>query len=206
MFGDSRAKTNDAILKGWKNHFERLYCPSNEYSYDNQFKHEVEKIVSTYLQRTENEVPISLLPIEELTEIVRALPTNKSASCDHITYEHIKYGGEALLKTLLVLFNSIIEHETLPDGFKTGLTITLHKGHGKSRSDPNNYRAISLLPVISKLFEKVILKRLEHSDAAKQINPLQYGFQKGKSCKMVSLLLQESWEYLRERNSDMHVC
>ena len=54
--------------------------------------------------------------------------------------------------------------------------------------------------------KNVILKRLEHSDAAKQINPLQYGFQKGKSCKMVSLLLQESWEYLRERNSDMHVC
>ena len=71
MFGDSRAKTNDAILKGWKNHVERLYCPSDEYSYDNQFKHEVEKTVSTYLQRTENEVPISLLSIEELTEIVR---------------------------------------------------------------------------------------------------------------------------------------
>ena len=40
----------------------------------------------------------------------------------------------------------------------------------------------------------------------KQINPLQYGFQKGKSCNMVSLLLQESRDYLCERNSDMHVC
>ena len=38
--------------------------------------------------------------------------------------------------------------------------------------------------MISKLFEKVILKRQEHIDVAKQINPLQYGFQKGKSCKM----------------------
>ena len=68
-----------------------------------------------------------MLSIEESTEIMRALPTNRIASCDNITYEHINYGGEALLKTLLVLFNSIIEHETLPDGFKTGLTITLHK-------------------------------------------------------------------------------
>ena len=97
VFGDSRAKTNDAILKGWTNHFEHLYCPSNEYSYDNQFKHEVEKTVLTCIQRTDHEVPISYLSIEELTEIVRALmPTNNSASCNNITYEHIKYGGEAL--------------------------------------------------------------------------------------------------------------
>ena len=97
VFGDSRAKTNDAIFQGWKNHFERVYCPSNEYSYDNQFKHEVEKTVLTYIQRADHEVPISYLSIEELTEIVRAfMPTNNSASCNNITYEHIKYGGEAL--------------------------------------------------------------------------------------------------------------
>jgi len=52
----------------------------------------------------------------------------------------------------------------------------------------------------------VILKILEHSDGAKQINPLQYGFQKGKSCEIVLLLLQEYRDYLCERNSDMHVC
>ena len=51
--------------------------------------------------------------------------------------------------------NKITETEYIPKCFKTGLTATLHKGKGKSTKEPKNHRAISLLPVVSKLFEKV---------------------------------------------------
>jgi len=42
-----------------------------------------------------------------------------------------------------------------------GLTVTLHKEKGKTTSEPNNYGAISLLPVVYKLFETVVLRRLQ---------------------------------------------
>ena len=58
------------------------------------------------------------------------------------------------------LFNNVLNFTKVPSAFKDGLTITLHKGNGKSKTDPNNYRAISLLPAISKIFEKEHLPKL----------------------------------------------
>ena len=79
---------------------------------------------------------------------------------------------------------------------KMGLTVTLYKGKGKTTSEPNNYRAISLLPVVYKLFETVVLRRLQSRHPPVELNKLQHGFQKGKSCKMVSFILQEARNYM----------
>ena len=101
------------------------------------------------------------MSVTEINKIIRNLQNGKSASYDNITYEHIKYGGETLVDHITNLFNAILKTEKIPKLFKEGITITLHKGSGKSTLDPNNYRAISLLPVFSKLFEKLMLVRIE---------------------------------------------
>jgi len=62
---------------------------------------------------------------------------------------------------LTQLFNLIINTEKIPVKFKTVLTVTLHKGKGKSQTEPSNFREISLLPIVSKEFEKILLSRLE---------------------------------------------
>ena len=41
---------------------------------------------------------------------------------------------------------------------KRGNIITLHKGDER-KDDPNNYRGITLLPVILKLYERILLRR-----------------------------------------------
>ena len=73
----------------------------------------------------------------------------------------LKYGDENLKKHLVVLFNQKIQTEQIPASFKVGLTVTLHKGKNKSATYPNNYRAISLLPAVFKIFEKIVLNRFE---------------------------------------------
>ena len=139
--------------------------------------------------------------------MIRNLPNGKSAFSDNITYECLRYGGEILLTYLTRLFNNILEYNKVPLAFKIVITITLHKGNGKSKSDPNNYRAISLLPVISKIFEKVILTRIEDKTTLQsQLHPLQHGLQKGKSCKMTSFLYQDAVNYTYERNQVIYSC
>jgi hypothetical protein len=50
---------------------------------------------------------------------------------------------------------------------------------GKNLSEVESYRPISLLPIISKLFEKLILKRLKPITADKHLVPThQFGFRK----------------------------
>ena len=62
-----------------------------------------------------------------------------------------------------------------PDCLKRALAVPIHK---KDRKDiPNNYRPISLLPCISKLFEKVIYKRIaDFCKAQNIITEKQFGF------------------------------
>ena len=87
-----------------------------------------------------------------------------------------------------------------------GLTVTLHKGKNKSATDPSNYRAISLLPAVFKIFEKIVLNRFETIRPELKTNKLQYGFQRGKSCKIASFMLQESRDYCIELGTPLHAC
>ena len=133
------------------------------------------------------------------------LPNNKSGSIDNLTYEHLKYGGIEFSACLAKVFNAIFHCEVIPTKFKSGLTIILHKGPGKPLNDPNSYRAISLLPVISKLYEKLVIRRLDENMLTLKLNELQYGFQKNKNCKMVSFIVQEARDCCIERGSPLHV-
>ena len=56
------------------------------------------------------------------------------------------------------IFNSCISSNTIPDIFKHAECIPLHKKG--STLDLNNYRCISILPPIAKLFEKLIAKQI----------------------------------------------
>jgi len=211
-FNNVRATTKDSTLDGWRSYFQTLYTCSDDPHYDEPFKDHVSNSVTKYIDKTSHvdskcdNVMCYDVTSAELQPIINSLPNNKSASHDNITYEHLKYGGDLLTLLIVRLFNEILKREHLPRGFKSGLTVTLHKGKGKSFSDPNNYRAISLLPVVYKLFEKLLHKRFTECDFTKKLNPLQHGFQKGKSCKMVSFLLQESRNYCNERHSPLHAC
>jgi hypothetical protein len=62
------------------------------------------------------------------------------------------------LQTLLYIFNAITRLEYWPVPLKHAKTIMIPKP-GK-RTDVTSYRPISLLPVISKLLEKLLLRRI----------------------------------------------
>ena len=210
-FKDIIEKHPDRILEGWCNYFSDLYSFSVDNCFDDTFRQQIEQEVNNKTSTDENNYTSQCLTnpisIAEMNKIIRNLQNGKSASYDNITYEHIKYGGETLVVHITNLFNAILKTEEIPKLFKEGITITLHKGSSKSTLDPNNYRAISLLPVISKLFEKLMLVRIEtKTNIQNSLNPLQHGFMKGKSSKMVSFVYQETVNYTFERSQVLFTC
>ena len=148
-----KENTIDGVLSGWKAYFEDLCAVSEDNSFDDNFRDTVERAVDSYIRECDpsDDCRISEQPItvHELSKIIQKLPD----SSDNITYEHLKYAGETLTAYLTQLFNLIIDTEKIPAKFKTGLTVTLHKGKGKSQTEPSNFRAISLLPVVSSVRE-----------------------------------------------------
>ena len=61
-----------------------------------------------------------------------------------------------IVEPLVDIFNDCIKSHTFPQSFKIAKVLALHK---KGNMDaPENYRPISLLPTISKFFERIIDK------------------------------------------------
>ena len=68
-----------------------------------------------------------------------------------------------------------------PAVWKTAIVIPVHKP-GKPKNEITSYRPVSLLPTLSKIFEKVILTRLQqHTVTDEIIPPFQFGFREGHS-------------------------
>ena len=78
-------------------------------------------------------------------------------------------------------FNICFEKECFPNFLKSAKILPLYKNGDKT--EPDNYRPISLLSCISKLFEKLIFKRISNFAAKDNlIDKHQFGFQRNHSC------------------------
>nr|XP_027231896.1 uncharacterized protein LOC113823449 [Penaeus vannamei] len=79
---------------------------------------------------------------------------------DNIPPDIIKAGKPALVKPLHDLLCQCWNEGEVPQDMRDAKIITLYKNKG-SRSDCNNYRGISLLSIVGKVFAKVALGRLQ---------------------------------------------
>jgi len=80
---------------------------------------------------------------------------------------------------LSVLFRMLLKHNVVPDGFGYGLVILLVKDTDGNRFVTDNYRGITISPVISKLFEMVLMLLF---DSQLSSDSLQFGFKQKSSC------------------------
>jgi hypothetical protein len=87
---------------------------------------------------------------------------------------------ESISKMLVKLMNKMYETGYFPLGWKTSMLHLIHKGKGDKR-DPANYRGISLLSTLSKVYTGVMARRLnEWIEKRGAISECQMGFRKGR--------------------------
>ena len=99
-----------------------------------------------------------ILTQEEISKAISQLKTNKSSGPDRLINEFFINGKSVLLPTLCNLFNKIFEIGLFPESWSEGYVIPLHKKG--SINEVENYRGITLLSVLGKLFTRVINNRL----------------------------------------------
>ena len=119
----------------------------------------------------------------EISLITQALSSTNSTDIYGISTKFVKSGCPALWINLSILFNKSINEGTFRDIMKLAKIIPIHKNG--SFFSVTNYRPISLLPIFSKIFEKLMYSRL--LDFIKKHNilsPNQFGFQKSKSTEL----------------------
>lgn len=121
---------------------------------------------------------------QEVQSIIKTLPNNKAPGLDHIDNKIVKNISKKAIIQLTYIINNIFKLKYFPSCWKTALAIPLPKP-GKNSSDPENYRIISLLSVLSKITEKIMLDRLKsHIKRRKLLINEQFGFREGHNTIM----------------------
>ena len=115
----------------------------------------------------------------ELTKIVSSIGSN-SAGLDGVNLKTIRSILVYILPVLVHLINLSMEKGVFPKLLKTAKILPLYKGG--TQMDISNWRPISILPVFSKVYEKVIHGRLyDHLTSLHALYDGQFGFRKGHS-------------------------
>ena len=141
--------------------------------------------ITEYLKRLKkNEKSMFLAPTNkyEIAKLIGNLPNKNSSGYDLINNKLLKLIKDEVAKPLETIFNQSIACGIFPDKMKLAEIVPLYKT--KSRTEPGNYRPISLLPTISKVLEKIMYKRTyKFLTENNQIYHSQYGFRAGHSCE-----------------------
>ena len=89
----------------------------------------------------------------------------------------------------------------------TGVILPLFKGKGAKANNKDNYRGITLFPTLCKIFEMVLLKRLENfAEQMGFFSNMQFGFKEGVGCTEASFAILESINYMLERGNKVFSC
>jgi len=115
----------------------------------------------------------------EILRIIRKLKAHKSPGIDKLDNAILKRLPGISILYLTNIFNACLSFGYFPTTWKTAMIHPIRKPN-KDPSIPINYRPISLLPSLSKIFEKIILSRLKESLNEKIINE-QFGFREKHS-------------------------
>ena len=91
---------------------------------------------------------------------MKGLKPNKATGCDLpvIPPRLVQQSAEVLSQPFSTLFNYVLDHSTVPSQWKLGEISPMHrKDYNQMKS---NYRLISILPSLSKMFERLIHNRV----------------------------------------------
>lgn len=136
----------------------------------------------TFSEVTQEDVTITPFTTRDVEyEINHGLKPNKSPGFDLITTEVLRRLPLKAVIKLTDIMNACIVLKHVPTIWKTSEVIMIPKP-GKDPYNVSSYRPISLLPMLSKLFEKLFIKRLKVIVQAKNLIPNhQFGFREEHS-------------------------
>lgn len=124
----------------------------------------------------------------KIDTIIKDLAPKTSFGFDGISSKLVKYIRLSLLKPITLIINQMLHTGIFPNKLKIAKINPIYK-----KGDENlftNYRPISLLPTLSKIFEKVVFQQVyNHFQEKKLFFNAQYGFRTGHSIEFAAIEL-----------------
>jgi len=188
---DSTGEINDNlddVLCKWKDDFEALYnLQSLNENFNDVFLHNCKTHKDTLINGMEDPLRENLetynqnITFEEIEHVVMSSKNKKAAGFDTIPNEI--YKNPCIINVLCHLFQLCFDSGKVPQDWNYAIISPIPKDLSKDRRVPCNYRGISLLCCISKMYSKILNKRmLDYAENSNILCDEQNGFRKNRSC------------------------
>ena len=169
-------------------YFQSVYLPDPDQSSDDK------PALHTYNLNT---MPVVQISDSDVLRKLSEIKVSKASGPDNISGFLLKSYGDIFCGPLANLFRKALRSGAYPSQWKVANLVAIHKS-GK-RQNVANYRPISLLPHVSKVFEKIVCEQImQHVQPA--IAEQQHGFVPGRDCSTnLTSLLQEAYRAVDQR-------
>ena len=135
---------------------------------------------------------MSVVDVDTVISILTSLDSAKATGYDGLSVRFLKACPHAMAKLLTRVINQSILSYTFPDSWKSAIVTPVQKSKGNLAM--SNFRQISVLPIFSKILERVVHDQLvSHFLQCDLFSPYQSGFRPCHSTKDVLLYAVDSW-------------
>ena len=122
---------------------------------------------------------------------IKKLNLNKAVQDSDIPVKILKENADFFADYIYLQFNEAVDSSKFADFFKSAdISAAFKQG---SRNKKENYRPISILPLVSKIFEKIICRQLSNH-FHNILSKFQCGFRKGYSPQHYLLFMIDKWK------------
>ena len=126
------------------------------------------------------ELDLKRVTAADVVEVLSKAKNTSSVGPDDISFKVLKAGSDVLAGILATIFNRSLSSGAFPRQYRQALIIPLHKK--KSKTDPANYRNISLVSKQALIFEKLVQKQIaDHFETYNLFSPSQHAYIAGRS-------------------------
>ena len=114
---------------------------------------------------------------EKILQLINRIKSNVATGQDGLSTRLIKEAAPAISEDLMQMVNLSYETKTFPDQLKIATVKALHKKG--DNNNPAQYRPISILTIVSKIFERSAVDQLvEYYNSNNLLNPRQHAYRK----------------------------
>jgi hypothetical protein len=168
----------------------RMYTMSNDFSYNNEAQVNIECLDKPFEEN-------------EILKIISSLGKNKAAGIDKVVNEFFIDAKLFITPFLVKIFNKIYESGKYPSSWTRGIIVPIHKKGDKS--EPANYRGITLINSIAKIFSLTLRNRLNIWCEQQSIfNDVQFGFRSKRSTTDCVFILHSIIQKVLSNNQSLY--
>ena len=147
---------------------------------------------TTHMKSVEAKSSFKPISVPQVIRIIKKLLNSKATGIHGIPNKTLKETADIIGPSLTDIFNFSVLIKVFPDDLKIGKVASVYKSGDKD--DLNNYRPISVLPTVARVFEKILYGQVyDHFTSNKLLDNEQFGFRTLHSTALALRKSSSNW-------------